>query len=143
VHGLVAGTSDTHRQVMVDAATGTVRWSGPSNGWALSTISPDGRYVVGFRQRGPILEYALLDALTGHLVARIHPSGPDSFNAYASMPTMTWDHDSLVSNVIVGRQNALLLSSASGRTTLATDPAPYDVPADVDPPPPYYGLSAP
>jgi hypothetical protein len=143
VHGVIAGTSDAHRHVMVDAATGAVRWSQPPSGWELFTISPDGRYVFAARQAGAASEYALLDVLTGRLVARIHPAGPQDFSAYAEMRSFTWDHDSLVSNVVVDRRNALLLSSPNGRTTLATDPAPYNRVDNVDPPAPYYGLSAP
>lgn len=143
VHGVIAGTSDTHRHVMVDAATGVVRWSQPPNGWGLFTISPDGRYVFAGRQAGAASEYALLDVLTGDVVAQIHPAGPHDFDAYAEMRSMTWDHDSFLSNVIVNRRNALLLSSPSGLTTLATGPGPYDREQNVDPPPPYYGLSAP
>jgi hypothetical protein len=88
--------------------------------------------------------YALLDATTGHLVARIQPEGRADFATLGpEVRTMAWDHDALLSDLVLGNQNALLRSDATGRTTVVTDPVPYRYPrkTGVANPRSFYGLS--
>jgi hypothetical protein len=145
VHEWVIGIAPSGRHVMLDPLTGEVKWSTPEQGWILNSVSPDGRYVLGIITRATT-RYALLDATDGHLVARISPAGPADFDSVANeMRATAWDHDALLSDVVMGNQNALLRSDASGKTTVATEPVTYRYPrqADVPPPPSYYGLAAP
>jgi hypothetical protein len=144
VHGWVVGEAPSGRHVMLDPVTGDVKWSTPGDGWTLNSVSPDGKYVLGIRSQpgSPTTRYALLDATTGHLVARIEPAGPPNFQITMSqIMSMAWDHDALLSNVIVADQDALLRSDASGHTTVATNPVHYHWPGGVEAPPSYYGLS--
>jgi hypothetical protein len=127
-HGLLAGSNrfspQAHR--MVEAATGAVRWV---SGWNLGTVSPDGRFVLGFSTERGVDVYALLDATTGRPVTRIHPEGPEAFQtsgfAGPQLLGFAWDGDTLLSNVTYAGQNAIVRSDAEGRTTLATRPVDY------------------
>ena len=68
--GVVSGTRSDGTSVVVDAASGGIRWIAPG-GWTLGRFSLDGAHVVAGRSVGATTRYRILDAASGRPVTDV------------------------------------------------------------------------
>jgi hypothetical protein len=68
--GVVSGIQPDGSSVLVDAASGGIRWSAP-DGWMLGKLSLDGAHVVASHSVGGTTRYAIVDASRGHPVTDV------------------------------------------------------------------------
>jgi hypothetical protein len=111
VSGQLAGASTTG--AVVSASTGAVVWRAP--GWALGQFSDDGKYVAAQQLANPQV-YAILDATTGHVIARL-----DTIGAYVTIEQVAWDFDdTLLAVANDGHDEAIIRWDLQGHATRAT-----------------------
>ncbi|MEI5671991.1 MULTISPECIES: hypothetical protein [unclassified Nocardioides] len=128
--GLVAGRlageptpeQATSTGAVVDARTGSVRWTAP--GWGPLAFSPDGSMVLAGRSGDPLVLAAFDSAAGDRLHELTMPAGVQVWQ-------VGWEDDEhLLVVVSQGRTETILRTTLDGTLERATDTAPYDEDAD-------------